>query len=223
MKDHVSKKDWWTSAVLVSTTGDSLHKAHVKYLEARLVEQAKTVGSMTLENGTTPTRASLSEAHVANMEAFLDTLFIVLPALRIDMFLDRKRKTETSKSEQISSDAPQFELINKKHGLRATAKLEDGEFVVLAGSQARSSWMGSTQEKTSYFKLHGELLETGVLQREGAYCVFSTDYAFSSTSAAGAVVNGRSTRGPTAWKLIDTEMTFNQWEETQLNASEAAQ
>ena len=28
---HVSGKDWWDEAILVSTTGDMLHKAHVKY------------------------------------------------------------------------------------------------------------------------------------------------------------------------------------------------
>ena len=37
IKDHTDKKDWWTSAIMITDTGDELNKAHVKYLESRLV------------------------------------------------------------------------------------------------------------------------------------------------------------------------------------------
>ena len=93
---------------------------------------------------------------------------------------------------------------------------------ILAGSRARLKWMGNTDAKTSYHKLHRELIDAEILKPEGNTCVFVSDYAFSSTSAAGAVVNGRSTRGPTAWKVKGTDTTFNTWEEQQLQATEAA-
>ena len=221
LKSHVASKEWWTTAILVTTAGDGLHKAHVKYLEARLVEIALQVGSMPLENGNSPTLPSLSEAHIANMEAFLETLLMVLPALRVDMFLDRRRTPKQQRPEPTTSEtSPVFELINKKHGIHAKAVLEDGEFIVKAGSQARAEWRGSTKEKTHYFQLHRELIDNGVLQEQADNRVFASDYAFSSTSAAGAVVNGRSTAGPREWKVLGTGQPYKDWEAEQLGSDD---
>ena len=78
ISQHVSGKDWWTTSVLVTTASDVLNKAHVKYLEARLVETASSIGRINLENGNTPPRPGLTEADTANMEGFLDYLLMVL-------------------------------------------------------------------------------------------------------------------------------------------------
>lgn len=212
LKDHAKNKDWWTSAVLVTTSADALHKAHVKYLESRLVEIAEHVKVMPLENGNSPPRPSLTEASIANMEFFLDTLLMLLPAIRIDMFLDRKRPERNSLLPSQDDNIPIFQLMNKRHDLTATARLENGEFIILAGSQARMKWAGDTTDKTSYWKLFGELVDQGVIVPDGSKRVFAMDYAFSSSSAAGAVVNGRSTRGPTEWKVKGSSKTYREWE-----------
>ena len=219
LKDHAAQKDWWTSALLITTAADALHKAHVKYLESRLVEIAKDVNVTPLENGNTPPRPSLPEAHISNMEFFLDTLLMVLPAIRVDMFLNRKRQKKVSSSSDLHPELPVFELTNRKHGIVATARLEDGEFIVLAGSQARSDWAGDKTEKTYYWRLFNELVDQGVLVDAGPHRIFAMDYAFSSTSAAGAVVNGRSTRGPTEWKMKGSGKTYKDWEAEQLDRS----
>ncbi|MCF6306115.1 MAG: GIY-YIG nuclease family protein [Rhodobacteraceae bacterium] len=115
LREHAKTKDWWELAVLISSAANNLHKAHVKYLESRLVEIALTVGKIKLENGNKPTRSSLSEAATANMEEFLDNLMIVLPALRIDVFLDKTAdiKPAIIKSSQIEN-APTFEIDSQK-------------------------------------------------------------------------------------------------------------
>jgi hypothetical protein len=41
LKNHMDGKDWWTSVVIVTSAANNLHKAHVKYLESRLVEEAR--------------------------------------------------------------------------------------------------------------------------------------------------------------------------------------
>ena len=111
---------------------------------------------------------------------------------------------------------PIFELFLKKEDIHATAKLIDGEFIVQAGSLARKSWIGDRSEKTSYWNLFHELVAQGVLVEKGNHRIFAENYAFSSTSAAGAVVNGRSTAGPISWKLQGTGMTYKDWEAEQL-------
>jgi len=44
LKSHDLNKDWWTSVVFITTAGNKLNKAHVRYLEARLISEAKRIG-----------------------------------------------------------------------------------------------------------------------------------------------------------------------------------
>src|SRR5690606_14224545 len=66
IKRHDTGRDWWTTAILITPPGTNLNNAHVKYLESRLVEVARRIGKVALENGNTPPRPSLSEAARAN-------------------------------------------------------------------------------------------------------------------------------------------------------------
>lgn len=218
LKGH-SGKEWWTSAVLVSASGNSLNKAHVKYLESRLVSEAKKVGVVTLENGNTPPKSSLSEAAASDMEVFLDFLFLVLPAIRIDIFVEQTRPAQPASAATPSAigAADTFVIDSPKHGLKATAQISDGEFIVLAGSQARLTWEGKEVSASSYAALHQTLVQSGVLKPQGEHCVFVKNYAFTSPSAAGAVVYGRQTAGPTAWRRALDGKTYGEWEAAQIS------
>jgi hypothetical protein len=220
IRNHDAQKEWWTTAVLVTSMANNLNKAHVKYLEARLVEEAKAAGSVDLDNGNAPARAGPTEAGESNMEAFLTYLFMVLPALGVTLFLKNTRPAITAQS---STAAPQktphvFMLSFPSHGLKARAVLDDGEFVVLKGSLARKAWNSMHDANAAYGQLHARLKSSGVLKDEGDHCVFTQNYAFSSPSAAAAVVYGNFTSGPAGWKLEDGT-TYKQWEAAQLTKS----
>lgn len=216
IKNHDAKKDWWEQAVLITTAANNLHKAHVRYLEARLVAKAKEVGRVSLDNGTAPAAMGLSEAARANMESFLDYLWMVLPALRIDMFLQHAKPKGAVLGGQTDATAPVFELVSKKHGLHATATLMDGEFVVLEGSTARGNWASAAQGKQSYSGLREDLEAMGILVPQGELSVFSTSYGFSSPSAAAAIVQGRPANGRIEWHVRDTLQTYHDWEAAKL-------
>ena len=220
LRDHVSAKDWWTSAVLITTAGDGLHKAHVKYLESRLVQIAREIGSVQLDNGNAPPRPSLSEAHIANMEVFLDTLLLVLPAIRIDMFLSKKRPAKPKPQEQTTLSTPAFELASDRLGLKASAFLDGAEFIVEAGSISRAEWVGSEAHDISYRMLREKLSREGVLVAEGDHARFTENYAFRSPSAAAAVVTGRPASGPAEWRVKGTRKTYKEWEAEQLAVGE---
>src|SRR3954453_23613495 len=51
IKNHDINKDWWTSVAIITTAANNLHKAHAQYIEARLIETARSVGRMPLDNG----------------------------------------------------------------------------------------------------------------------------------------------------------------------------
>lgn len=216
MKSHEANKDWWTTAVLVTSAANNLHKAHAKFLESRLVEEARKVGVMPLDNGNTPPRPGLSESARANMEAFLDYLFMVLPAVRIDMFVQNVRPAAVA-TPGAPTAAPRvrFILDYPSKSLKAEAVLENGEFVVQAGSQARAAWEGREKATSGYASLHDDLKRSGVLVLNGDHCVFAENYAFSSPSAAAAVVYGRQASGTISWKT-SIGQTYKEWEAAQL-------
>ncbi len=229
IRDHDVKKDWWTSAVLITTAANKLNKAHIKYLEARLVEVAQNIGRVPLDNGNTPSKPSLSEADTSKMEGFLDTLHVVLPAVRVDMFIQRARPaaaSATSESLAVPLTAPpptaRFILETPLHALTAQASLRDGEFIVEAGSLARLKWAGLGSEHSTYAQLHAELRRGGILSEDGEHCRFMQNYAFRSPSAAAAVVNGRPTNGTIVWKEVGTGITYKEWEARQLSSFVAA-
>lgn len=214
LRQHASQKDWWDEVVLVTTAGDGLHKAHVKYLESRLVEIAKDAGVMRLENGNIPTRASLNEAATANMESFLETLHMVLPAIRVDLFLSKKRShAEGLQTDQAS--ALRVHLKSPKRGLLASASIVDGEIVVLAGSHITTDWVGNPKYQPHYQQRHKELLASSVVKVAHPLSTFSENFAFNSLSTAAAILLGRSANGRTEWKLPDGQ-TYAEWEDKQL-------
>jgi len=214
IKSHDAKKDWWTRVVLITSAANNLHKAHVQYLESRLVQEGISAANTKLENGTSPSLPSLSEAAQANMEAFISQLLMVLPAIRVDLFTSNAKPDKQSESvkSQDSKEIQVFELTLKKEGIVATAILEDGEFIVQKGSLARAEYIGDRSEKSYYWKHYDKLVEQGILVDQGKHKVFTQSYAFSSTSAAGAFCNGRSTAGPIAWKVKGTKQTYKDWE-----------
>lgn len=230
IRQHDVRKEWWTSAVLVTASANKLNKAHVRYLEARLIGHAKAIGHTPLDNLTAPVLPILSEADIAKMEAFLENLLIVLPAVRVDMFIQRARSARPAASVapvRTLADAPdigaggtRFLLEARKHGLRASAVLTDGEFVVEAGSMSKIEWTGLDHH--TYASLYAELRRSGVLAEQGAHCIFTHNYAFRSPSAAAAVVNGRASNGQLDWRTADGGLTYKDWEARQIAASAGA-
>ncbi len=216
LRDHVKAKDWWDTAILVTSTANNLHKAHVKYLESRLVEIALAAKHVPLENGNQPPRSSLSESGTANMEEFLDTLMMVLPAIQVNMFVNKAIETQSVSRSDVSTDGVLFQIISKKLKIDATAKLLNGEMVVLQGSIIRDEWVGKGNWDSASQKIRKTLLETGGIVKNGSETKFTIDYSFSSPSSAACVVTGRPSNGRVEWKLKGTNTTYAEWEADQL-------
>ena len=143
------------------------------------------------------------------MENFIEKILLVLPALRVDLFTTKAKPEKIIDSHKTADSDQIFKLTLKKEGIVATAKIEDGEFVVQKGSLARGEFIG---DHKGYFKLYVKLVEQGILAEHEKQKVFTQSYAFSSTSAAGAICRGAPTAGPVAWKIKGTKKTYRDWE-----------
>ncbi|SFR37564.1 protein of unknown function [Yoonia tamlensis] len=224
LRDHVTNKDWWDDAILISSAANNLHKAHIKYLESRLVEIARDVAHTPLENGNTPPRSSLNEAARANMESFLDTLMMVLPAIRVDLFLSKKSSSksfesassdEANKIGSQSNTETRFHLKAGKGEIVATATLRLGEFIVHKGSRASIAVRSSCSEGT--IRKRQQLLNAKSVVENDGWLEFVDDFAFRTPSGAADFINGYSTNGRIAWRELETGKTFADWEAAQLD------
>lgn len=212
-------KDFWERACVVTSKDHNLTKAHAKYLESLLIKAAKNTGRAVLENGNQPEYTALPEPDIADMTFFLEQIRTVLPVLGYDFLRERPRITESAAISDanlpIGSTSPLFTMSVPKHGIVAKAREKDGDFVVLRGSTARDRW---TSSHAGYHALYQQLVDEGVLSDvDSGARQFATDYAFSSPSAAAAVISGRPSNGRTSWTTADGGETYAHWQEQKVN------
>jgi hypothetical protein len=187
MEIHGQKKDFWTHALVFTSKDQNLNKAHVQYLEAKLVKLATEAKRCELENGNVPQLPSLSEADTADADAFLADLLLCLPVLGVSFFEKAKADAEHGK-----------ELMLKSKGIEARGIDGAEGFVVRAGSRAVKSEAPSIH--AYLVDLRQALLQKGVLRDVGEAYELTQDYTFNSPSTASGVMLGRSSNGRTEWK-----------------------
>jgi hypothetical protein len=183
----------------------------VRYLESRLIQAARTAGSVALTNGTHPDFQGLPEAARADMDAFLAHLQLVLPLVGFDLY----RRAAGSASPPGASGGAIFRFSTS--GAVAMARETEDGFVVLAGSTARRGQSGTFP--AGYAALRQRLLLEGHLidDAPGGVYRFTSDVAFSSPSAAASIVAARSASGPLEWKLEASSQTYREWRERRLS------
>jgi hypothetical protein len=98
LEQHASKKDFWVTCLAFTSKDENLNKAHVQYLESRLVALAAQAKRCTLDNGTVPQLPSLSEADAAEAEGFLAEMLLCFPVLGLGVFSapSVEQKSETA-------------------------------------------------------------------------------------------------------------------------------
>ncbi|KZB70474.1 endonuclease [Thalassospira sp. MCCC 1A01148] len=213
-----ASKEFWDKTFVITSKDQNLTKAHARYLESRLISIAASTGRINLVNATAPEYGYLPEADLADMEFFIEQIRIVMPVLGMDFLREKPNTAESPLIKEASTErSPTFEIYSPKYKLTAKARQIDGDFVVLAGSHARSSWDSSAG---GYRSLHEQLIEEGRLvpEREGIL-YFNEDTIFSSPSAASATIFGRPDNGRTTWRVEGTNKTYADWQNEQISSS----
>jgi hypothetical protein len=217
-----AKRGFWETAIVITTSDDALTKGHVRYLEARLLSMAKQANRVILDNEQLPDadRRRLPEADRANMEAFLANVRLILPVIGLELLkpqpsaIGRQGEGRTASPpadprQAGDSGEVRFEV---RHGVKAFAVEEDGEFIVLEGSEALKD---TDYAHNSYAALKKSLIESGVLQEtpDRTRFVFKKPYAFRSPSAAGSTILDRNTNGRTRWHVVNSDQSYHEWQE----------
>jgi len=189
VKNHLSK-DYWNNVVFFITKDENLTKAHIRYLEGRLIDIAKLADRSKVINSQ-GSGAKLPESDREDMEVFLEKMLQVLPVLGIESFVQRVSKAGSEEKREL--------LTCRIRDVVASGYLTPNGIVVLAGSHAVFKERSSAKKWPSVLSQRNKLIDEGDLMQNGNKFEFAKDTEFSSPSAAAAVIHGGSANGLTAW------------------------
>ena len=193
LRSHLGK-DFWNHAFFFISKDENLTKAHVRYLEGRLIEQARAAGRAFVINGQS-SGSKLPESDREDMEIFLERIHQLMPVLGADALQPIGSSPSGSSEQEI--------LICEIKGLRATGRLTPAGFLVLKGSQAVLQERASAKQYPNTLAARHKLVQEGALVEDGTGLRFTRDAEFTSPSAAATVVHGGSANGLVAWKTMD--------------------
>jgi Domain of unknown function (DUF4357) len=184
---HYATKEFWNRLIVFTSKDENLNKAHIRYLEARLIGLAKAASRAELDNGNDGSATPMSEADRAEMDAFLAEMLVIYPVLGVHVF---------NKPDEQPSGLDRLYLTGMDGGTEGAEKA-DG-FVVYKDSRAKATEAPSVDNYITRIRL--AMIESGRLVGDGEQLRLTEDYLFSSPSTAAKVMLGRSINGREAWK-----------------------
>ena len=193
LKQHKSK-EFWISAIVFVSKDENLTKAHVRYLESRLLIEAAQVGRFTLEQNQAG-GSKLPESDREDMEVFLARIRQLLPVLGSDLLIPVAQPAAKQQAGGV--------LYCRMKGAEARGHRTPDGFVVLKGSTAVQQERQSAKNWPTVIALRKQMIADGSLVEKDGFYQFTKDALFSSPSAAAAVVEGGSANGLIEWRTKD--------------------
>lgn len=190
IKAHL-QKDFWNHVIYFVSKDENLTKAHIRYLEGKLIEQARQAGRAVVNNGQ-GSGAKLPESDRADIDIFLEKINQLLPVLGVELLVPSAARPEAETEVKL--------LFCEIKGLKARGYLAPNGLIIIKGSQAVKQERASTQKYPWALNMRQRLKEEGILTEQADHLVFTRDSEFSSPSAAAAVVHGGHANGLIAWK-----------------------
>lgn len=206
LKQHVSQKEFWSEVILFISKDENLNKAHIKYLESRLYEITKKVNYYELENNTIPSKSSISESEIAEMEEFIENIKLLTNTLGHRVF-ESLVNAETSKNKKSNSF-----FIKGARGANGIGIPSSKGFIVFKTSEIARNTVDSMQK--SLINIRQKLIDNKIIIESEKGLVFDKDYEFSSPSTAAAIIMGRNANGLKEWKLKNGK-TLKEFETTE--------
>lgn len=193
LKQHKAK-EFWVSAIVFVSKDENLTKAHVRYLESRLLTEAAKVGRFTLEQNQA-TGSKLPESDREDMEVFFSRIRQLLPVLGSNILAPIVQPTTKAQ--------PGGMLYCKIKGAEARGQRTANGFVIFEGSTAELEERPSAESYPGVTAQRKQLISEKTLVEKNGQLLFTKDCEFTSPSAAAVVIHGGSANGLTAWKTKD--------------------
>ena len=177
--------DYWTEAVMFTTTNNSFGPTEISYLEKRFCNMAVQSGRYVVKNGNDPNPGNITEETESELEEFIDYAKIVMGTLGHKVFEPFVPSSEAEDAEPV---------LYLEYGKgRASGKRTSDGFVIFKRSAVNPSLTKSCPERTikDRKKYANKINKNGVL---------ISDILLSSPSSAAGFVGGASLSGNALWK-----------------------
>lgn len=204
------EKDYWTEAIVFTTSNNSFGATEISYLENRFCNMALAANRYEVKNGNDPTPGNITEEKESEMEEFIDYAKVIMGTLGHKLF-EPLGKSVSNVCESNISDVVQGAVdLHLTRNIKKIGKIEANGvqttegFVVLQGSHIASIDDDTIPAVIKERRKKANIDENGILQE---------DMLFTSPSYAAMFVIGKSANGLTSWKTLDGK-TLKSLEET---------
>ena len=188
-------KDYWTEAVIFTTSNNSFGPTEISWLENSFCKLATEANRYIIKNANDPNIGNVTEEKESELEEFIDYSKIIMGVLGHKLFEPLSIKTDAT-TNNISNDDELLYLRRKikKSGVTVEATcLRTAEgFVVKKGSFIDPNI--SKQPGVKKLRQVSKIDDNGVLQE---------DVLFKSPSYAAGFVLGRHANGLIEWKDVN--------------------
>jgi len=197
-----AQKDYWTEAIIFTTSNNSFGPTEISWLEHRFTAMAVNAKRYVVKNGNEPTQGHVTEEKESELEEFVDYAKIVMGALGFKVFEPLNEITQTREDSSTKvSDGERglflfFKRKSRKSGrtIEATCRQTSEGFVVLSGSQIETIDSDSIPSTIKESRQKAGIDDNGVLLK---------DMLFRSPSYAASFVIGGYVNGLRSWKTED--------------------
>jgi len=187
---HESGKDFWQIVVAFISKDNNLTKAHIKYLESRCLEIAKSVSRCVLQNTSESALPNLSESDISEMEEYLDNLKVLLASLGYPILQEAMTKQDKDLG---------MLFYCKGKGATGKGRMTNEGFIVYKDSTASTQITEAVRRRNE--RIASSLLQSGHIKKiSDRLFKFEKEYLFNSPSAASDFIVGHSSNGWDYWK-----------------------
>ncbi|ODA41851.1 GIY-YIG nuclease family protein [Desulfosporosinus sp. BG] len=197
-------KDYWTEAVVFTTSNNSFGPTEISYLENRFANMAVAAKRYLVKNGNEPTPGHITEEKESELEEFVDYAKIIMSTLGHKVFEPLAQIILASSATTPSDERGSLFFSIKRSGANAQARLTSEGLVVMAGSSIRKDSVPSCPDYVKSAREDNKeyIDKNGILQK---------DILFKTPSGASSFVLGAPTNGNVEWKTEDGK-TFKEAE-----------
>ena len=194
-------KDYWTEAVVFTTSNNSFGPTEISYLENRFCNIATEAKRYTVKNGNDPTQGNITEEKESEQEEFVDYAKIIMGTLGHKVFIAVDAKLVEPEKESVNVDDEPI-LYLKTNKVNAIGRRTSEGFVVFKGSELSQSSTKSCPDTI-------QRLREKNADRVDSKFVLMEDTLFSSPSAAAGFVTYGSANGLIMWLTEDGKSLRN--------------
>ena len=195
-------KDYWTEAVVFTTSNNSFGNTEISYLENRFCNMAKESRRYQVKNDNEPTLGNITEEKESELEEFIEYSKIAMGTLGHKVF---EKLTEKSALGGLQTNDTTIteQILYLKRKSQKSGNCVEGKgsqttegFVVLKGSQIDPDDSDSTLHRIKEIRQKALIDENGILLE---------DVLFKSPSAAATFLLGYNANGLIEWKTEDNK------------------